>query len=232
MPIADLPLAGPVTDVPMDVIKKAYDANVFSVIRMCQTVVPHMAERKTGTIVQISSIGAYMYVKSYISSLPHHRLTLPIRPTPWAGIYGSTKAALRSLSDVLYMECTPFNISVLTVTTGAVRSNLSKNQAACLPVDNMPENSLSKRYLPDILARIYMSQGSDSMPAEEYARRVVAASLQTKPPREMMIGGKTLLYRFLEWIPRTFTLRFFWRFFTQKTREEQQRVGRLGQATA
>lgn len=120
------------------------------------------------------------------------------------------------------MECTPFNISVLTVTTGAVRSNLSKNQAASLPVDDLPENSLSKRYLPDILARIYMSQGSDSMPAEEYARRVVAASLQTKPPREMKIGGKTLLYRVLSWIPRTIVLKLFWRFFTQKTREEER----------
>ncbi|RPD54405.1 oxidoreductase [Lentinus tigrinus ALCF2SS1-7] len=194
---------GPVTDVPLSVVKDAYDANVFSVINMCQAVIPHMAERKRGTIVQISSIGAYI-------------------PTPWAGIYGSTKAALRSISDVLYMECTPLNVSVLTVTTGAVRSNLSKNQAASLPVDNLPEDSLSKRFLPDILARIYMSQGADSMPAEEYARRVVGASLQAKPPREMMIGGKTLLYRVLEWIPRTITLRLFWRYFTQKTREEEE----------
>ena len=55
---------GPVIDVPMDVVQKAYDANVFSVIRMCKAVIPHMAKRKSGTIVQISSVGAHMYVKS------------------------------------------------------------------------------------------------------------------------------------------------------------------------
>ena len=49
-------------DVSMDVIQKAYDANVFSVIRMCKAVIPHMAARKSGTIVNISSIQAYMSV--------------------------------------------------------------------------------------------------------------------------------------------------------------------------
>lgn len=44
----------------MDVIKKTYDANVFSVVSMCQAVIPHMAKRKSGTIVQISSVGAYV----------------------------------------------------------------------------------------------------------------------------------------------------------------------------
>ena len=60
---------GPVIDVPMDVVQKAYDANVFSVIRMCKAVIPHMAKRKSGTIVQISSVGAHMYVKSVFT---HH----------------------------------------------------------------------------------------------------------------------------------------------------------------
>ena len=54
--------AGPMIDVSMDVIQKAYDANVFSVIRMCKAVIPHMAARKSGTIVNISSIQAYMSV--------------------------------------------------------------------------------------------------------------------------------------------------------------------------
>ena len=46
----------------MDVIERTYDTNVFSIIRMCKAVIPHMASRKSGTIVNISSIGALMYV--------------------------------------------------------------------------------------------------------------------------------------------------------------------------
>ncbi|RPD56254.1 oxidoreductase [Lentinus tigrinus ALCF2SS1-7] len=188
---------GPVIEVPLDVVMKAYDANVLSVLRMCKAVIPHMAERKSGTIVQISSVMAHI-------------------PTPWGGIYSSTKAALHALSDALYMECTPLNISVLTATTGAIRSKISANQAASFP--GLSENSLYKRYLSDILERMYTSQESDAMPAEEYARRVVGQSLLPKPPRHMMLGGKTLLIRILMWIPRTFSLKLLWRFFTKKSR--------------
>lgn len=140
----------------------------------------------------------------------------PRRPTPWGGIYASTKAALHSLTDTLCMECTPLNISVLLVATGGVRSNLSVNHAASFP--GLPENSLYKTYLPDMLRRIYASQSSDAMPSDEYARRVVAKSLQKTPPRYMILGGKSLLYRILLWIPRTITLWLFWRAFSRGER--------------
>ena len=43
----------------MDVVARTYDTNVFSILRMCKAVVPHMAARKSGTIINISSITAY-----------------------------------------------------------------------------------------------------------------------------------------------------------------------------
>ncbi|KAI0757784.1 oxidoreductase [Daedaleopsis nitida] len=185
---------GPIIDVPMDVIEKTYDTNVYSVLRLCKAVIPHMAARKSGTVVNISSIGAYI-------------------PTPWGGIYASTKAALHSLSDTLYMECTPLNVSVLLVATGGIRSKLSANQSAAFR--GLPEQSLYKPYLPSILARIYASQSADAMPSEEYARRVVGKSLQKRPPRYMILGGKSVLYRLLWWIPRGVTLWLFWRMFSR-----------------
>lgn len=61
---------GPVIEVPMDVIERTFDTNVFSIIRMCKAVIPHMAARKTGTIVNISSVTARMYVSPLPPSLP------------------------------------------------------------------------------------------------------------------------------------------------------------------
>ena len=55
---------GPVIEVPMDVVERAYDTNVFSIVRMCKAVIPHMAARKTGTVVNISSLTACMCVSS------------------------------------------------------------------------------------------------------------------------------------------------------------------------
>ena len=114
------------------------------------------------------------------------------------------------------MECTPLNISVVLVATGAVRSNIAVNQAATLPA--LPENSLYKPYLPDIIARIELSQGADAMPTKEYARRVVGKTLQSKPPRYMTLGGKSWTYAVLKWLPRGFVLWMFWRMFTKQAR--------------
>ncbi|OSD05587.1 oxidoreductase [Trametes coccinea BRFM310] len=185
---------GPVIDVPIEEIQRVYDANVFSIIRMCKAVIPHMAARKSGTIVNISSIQAHI-------------------PTPWAGIYASTKAAMQSLTDTLYMECIPFNISVVLVVTGAVRSNIANNRLQAFA--GLPANSLYTRFLPNIIERTNMSQGADSMPTAEYARRVVEQTLREKPPRQMMLGGKTMLYRLLMWLPRTLVLGYLWRLLSR-----------------
>ncbi|CDO69829.1 hypothetical protein BN946_scf184803.g27 [Trametes cinnabarina] len=186
---------GPVIDLSMEEIERAYDANVFSVIRMCKAVIPHMAARKSGTIVNISSLQAQI-------------------PTPWAGIYASTKAALQSLSETLYMECIPLNISVVVAVTGAVRSNITNNRLQAFA--GLPEGSLYARYLPNILERTGLSQGPRSMPTAEYARRVVEQSLREKPPRELLLGGMTLLHRFMMWLPRTLVLHLLWRRFSRR----------------
>ena len=54
----------------MKTIEQAYDTNVFSIIRMCKAVIPHMAARKSGTIVNISSVTAYLYVVPSLSDSP------------------------------------------------------------------------------------------------------------------------------------------------------------------
>lgn len=123
---------------------------------------------------------------------------------------------MHSLSEVLYMECTPLNVAVVLVTTGAVRSNLANNRLATFP--GLPEGSLYARYLPNIIERVGMSQGADSMPTDEYARRVVRSTLQGRPPRQMRLGGKTLLYRVLQWLPRGFVLWLMWRRFSRGTK--------------
>ena len=114
------------------------------------------------------------------------------------------------------MECTPLNISVVLAATGAVRSNLATNQAASFA--GLPEDSLYKRFLPDIFARMQVSQGVGSMPTREYARQLVARTLVAKPPRYVLLGGNAWVYVILQWLPRSFVLWVAWRIFSRLSR--------------
>lgn len=60
--MTNLDYAGALIDVDIEEFKRVYDTNVFAVIRMAKAVIPHMASRKRGTIVNIGSIAGDMWV--------------------------------------------------------------------------------------------------------------------------------------------------------------------------
>lgn len=100
---------GPVLDVSIEEAQSAFSTNFFSVLRLTKAVVPHMASRSTpgtkGLVVNIGSITA-------------------IVPVPWGGVYASTKAAIRSVSETMHMEFQPLGVRVLLVEPGGIRSNV------------------------------------------------------------------------------------------------------------
>jgi NAD(P)-dependent dehydrogenase (short-subunit alcohol dehydrogenase family) len=47
---------GPLTDVSDDHVRRVFETNTFSIIRVARAVIPEMAKRKQGLIVNIGSI--------------------------------------------------------------------------------------------------------------------------------------------------------------------------------
>lgn len=133
--------------------------------------------------------------------------------TPWNGIYCASKAAMQSISDVLSMECKPFNISVFHVAPSSVVSNISANAASKYI---LPDDSLYSAFLPNIMQRIYASQTKMSMPTDEFARRVVGKALQEKPPLYLAAGGNAWLFTILKWLPKRWVLFLMWREHSKK----------------
>ena len=92
--------AGPIIEFDVEKAKAVYDINVFAPMRLTNLVAPSMISHRSGVIVNIGSI-------------------VGLVPTPWSGVYCSSKAALHSLTEVLRAELKGFNISVLLVAPGA-----------------------------------------------------------------------------------------------------------------
>lgn len=186
--------AGALIDNSMVHVKNVFDINTFSVVRLAKAVVPIMAKQNSGRIVNIGSV-------------------VGDTPTPFNGLYAASKAALHSISDVLSMELRPFNIDVILVTPGGIRTNIANNGAQAF---TQPEDSLYKRYLPNILRRLNASQTMGPWSAEEFAEDVVSKSLMKRPPAHVMNGKSWQVFYVFKWLPRTWSLYLFQRMYLSK----------------
>ncbi|MGW6503842.1 oxidoreductase [Nonomuraea angiospora] len=94
---------GALEDVPMDEARDQFEVNVFGAARLTQLVLPHMRAQRSGTIVNVTSMGGKIY-------------------TSLGAWYHATKFALEAISDCLRMEVKPFGIDVVVIEPGGVKS--------------------------------------------------------------------------------------------------------------
>jgi len=105
---AGVGLYAPTWRAPMDETRRMWEVNYFALLGMIQEVVPHMRARRSGTVVNVSSIGG--------------KLTLP-----WLTLYSSTKSAVVSLTEGLRMELMRDNVQTMLVCPGYVRTAFQQN---------------------------------------------------------------------------------------------------------
>ncbi|KAG6877878.1 hypothetical protein C0993_002879 [Termitomyces sp. T159_Od127] len=204
--------AGPIIDQSIEEVKTVFDTNTFGILRVAKAVIPLMAKRQSGVIVNIGSIVGEMQVS--VLCLIGQDFTLThniVMPVPPRGM-GFT-AAVQSISDVLSMECRPFNISVFHVAPGGVQSNIADKGEARF---KLPESSLYTAFLPDIMRRIYASQAPGSMPTDDFAKEVVSKALQKTPPLYLCTGANWHVFAIFKWLPKTWVLNYVWKLYSKK----------------
>ncbi|CAD6260670.1 unnamed protein product [Miscanthus lutarioriparius] len=184
---AGIHLVAPLAEVPMESFHQVFDTNVYGAMRLIQAVIPHMMERRKGTIVNVGSITA-------------------LAPGPWAGVYSASKAALHALSDSLRVELKSFGINVMTVAPGGTKSNLGNSSAA--KYDQTHDWKYYKKYEEGLRARTEISQGPGSTPAEELAKKVVASVLKN-PPAWFAYGQFSAILSILYYAPLWFRDYFY-----------------------
>ncbi|XP_026384402.1 short-chain dehydrogenase cctT-like [Papaver somniferum] len=178
---------GPLAELPLEIVRKTYEVNTLGQLRMAQHVVPHMASRGCGRIVNIGSVVGKV-------------------PTPWAGSYCSSKTGVHAMSDTLRVELKPFGIDVILVVPGAIRSNLGQANVERL---KGYEWKLYKEFKDDIVERAKASQTGKATDATIFARHVVKKVLSPKPPKQVVFGHMTCLFALLSWSPLWVRDQFF-----------------------
>ncbi|CUR63652.1 3-oxoacyl-[acyl-carrier protein] reductase [Leuconostoc inhae] len=97
-------LYGAVEDIPIEDAKKQFDVNLFGLAQMTKLVLPYMREKNSGRIINTSSVGG--------------KIT-----TPLAAWYHASKFAVEGFSDTLRMEVKPFNIDIILIEPGLIKTD-------------------------------------------------------------------------------------------------------------
>jgi len=93
------------------VIRQQFEVNFFGLIEVTKAVLPGMRARKSGIIVNVSSIGG--------------RLTFP-----FSSLYHATKFAVEGLTESLQYELNPFGIRLKIVEPGGYKTNFAGRSMA------------------------------------------------------------------------------------------------------
>ncbi|MEM9336389.1 MAG: SDR family oxidoreductase [Patescibacteria group bacterium] len=88
----------------MDGIRRQFDVNVIGLLAVTKAIVPHMRERKDGTIINISSIGGKMAF-------------------PLLSLYHGTKFAVEGISESMAYELAEFGVKMKLVEPGAIATD-------------------------------------------------------------------------------------------------------------
>ncbi len=102
-------IAGAVEDTSIDEAKELFETNFFGVMRVCRAVLPAMRERRSGLIVNISSLAGLIGL-------------------PYQGLYSATKFAIEGLTEALRIEVQPFDVQVVLIEPGDIRTSFTDNR--------------------------------------------------------------------------------------------------------
>jgi short-subunit dehydrogenase len=165
---------GSLEDVPISEAKYQFEVNIFGLARLTQLLIPQMRKQKSGTIINISSIGGKI-------------------GEPHGAWYHATKFALEGFSDSLRMELKQFNIKVVVVQPGAIITEW--NQIAR---ENLKKRSENSAYSDLVSKQVKMFEQADkqgSLPIV-IAKTILKAINSSNPKTRYISGGgaKSILF--------------------------------------
>lgn len=119
-------VSGPVEKVPIEAAQRMFETNVFGPARLIQALAPQMRERRSGVIVNVSSLAGRVV-------------------PPLGGFYSASKFALEALSEALHFELSRFKVRVAIIEPGYVDTPF-REKAGRYGTDQPPYDELARQW--------------------------------------------------------------------------------------
>jgi NAD(P)-dependent dehydrogenase (short-subunit alcohol dehydrogenase family) len=146
-------------------VRRLFATNFFGPVALIKAVLPGMRRRRSGVIVNISSIGARIC-------------------PPGSGYYAASKAALEGMSGSLRREVEPLGIKVMAVEPGAFRTDFagrSLTQSAAA-IDDYAATAGKRRKENDTV------DGTQPGDPAKAAQALITAVGSDSPPALLLLG--------------------------------------------
>jgi len=169
-------LYGAIEDIPLEEAKRQFEVNLFGLAKITQLILPVMREKKEGKIINISSIGGKVY-------------------SPLGAWYYASKHALEAFSDCLRFEVKQFNIKVVIIEPGMVKTEWDKSG----PVEYINKFSKESAYqniAKKALKKIETIYSKNIPDGKIVAEGILKAIDTTNPKTRYTMGymAKTILF--------------------------------------
>jgi NAD(P)-dependent dehydrogenase (short-subunit alcohol dehydrogenase family) len=146
-----------------------FETNVFGLIRMTQAVLPQMRKRRSGHVVNLSSIGGLV-------------------ASPGFGMYNATKFAVEGLSEALAQEVKPLGVGLTIVEPGPFRTDFLGRSGVVAEYeisDYQPTSGKMRAYFNE-------QDGKQRGDPQRAAAAIVKAVESEHPPLRLLLGASTI----------------------------------------
>jgi NAD(P)-dependent dehydrogenase (short-subunit alcohol dehydrogenase family) len=167
---AGVGLLGAVEEATAEEVELLYRTNVFGMLSVTRAVLPYMRARRSGRILNISSIGGYRSAAGF-------------------GIYCSTKFAVEGLSEALGKELEPLGISVTVVEPGYFRTDFLDSTSLEISPTRIADYEETAGQVRAAAGRLNHTQPGDP---DKLAKVLVEFANAPSPPIRLPLGSDTL----------------------------------------
>jgi NAD(P)-dependent dehydrogenase (short-subunit alcohol dehydrogenase family) len=163
-------LLGAVEEASAMEVERVFATNVFGLMNVTRAVLPYLRSRRSGHIINMSSIGGYA---SY----------------PGWGVYCATKFAVEGISEALSIELAPLGIHATVVEPGYFRTDFLSAQSLSSTVARLDDYADTVGKMRIFAAAVNHQQPGDP---QRLAQAIVQLAAAHKPPTRLALGSDTV----------------------------------------